>query len=342
MRHAIVLRVGTALAALLPAPFAAPAADPPPPIVIAHRGASGYLPEHTLAAYELAVTQGADYIEPDLVSTRDRVLIARHEVNITDTTDVVRRPEFSSRKTTKVIDGVSQSGWFADDFTLAEIKTLRAVQRLDIRARQFDGLYEVPTFAEVIALAKHLGARTRRTIGVYPETKHPTYHAAHGLALERALVDTLAQAGWNRRDAPVFIQSFETGNLRALRPVTPVRLVQLVEDSNSARLTAAGLADIAAYADGVALAKRHLVDNQGVGAKEIVARAHAVKLFVHAWTMRNERQFLLDGYGGNPIAEYLQFFCLGVDGLFSDFPDTAHTARELFRLTPAACARAGS
>ncbi|HET7221083.1 MAG TPA: glycerophosphodiester phosphodiesterase [Vicinamibacterales bacterium] len=321
----------------LGAALVTPVTEPAPPIVIAHRGASGYLPEHTLAAYELAVTQGADFIEPDLVATKDHVLVARHEVNITDTTDVSQRSEYGGRKTTKVIDGVSQSGWFADDFTLAEIKTLRAVQRLDIRSRQYDRLYEIPTFIEVIALAQRLSDRTGRTIGVYPETKHPSYHAQHGLALERPLVENLVKAGWNRRDAPVFIQSFEVDNLRALRPVTPVRLVQLVEDGDDARLTAAGLAEIATYADGVAPAKRHLVNSQGVAATDLVTRAHAAKLFVHTWTMRNEREFLLDAYKGNPVAEYLQFFCLGVDGVFSDFPDTAHTARELFRLTPQAC-----
>ena len=337
MRTVIVRPAAASLAALLGGALAAPAQEPPRPIVIAHRGASGYLPEHTLAAYELAVAQGADVIEPDLVATKDRVLIVRHEVDITDTTDVALRPEFAGRKTTKTIDGVSQSGWFADDLTLAEIKTLRAVQRLDFRPKQFDRLYDVPTFAEVLALAQRLGERSGRTIGVYPETKHPTYHARQGLGLEGPLVAALAKAGWNRRDAPVFIQSFETENLRALRRVTPVRLVLLVEDGDGARLTAAALADIATYADGIAPAKRHLVTSQAGPATDLIARAHAARLFVHTWTMRNERQFLLDAYGGNPIAEYLQFFCLGVDGVFSDFPDTAHTARELFRLTPSAC-----
>jgi glycerophosphoryl diester phosphodiesterase len=336
MRYGMVLAISASLAASSGA--AARQKQLGSPLVIAHRGASGYLPEHTLAAYELAVTQGADVIEPDLVSTKDHVLIARHEVNITETTDVSTRPEYGDRKTTRAIDGASQTGWFADDFTLAEIKTLRAVQRLDVRPREFDGVFEIPTFAEVVALAKRLGDRSGRAIGVYPETKHPTYHQQRGLPLEGALVDVLATAGWNRRESPVFIQSFEVANLRALRTRTPVRLVQLVEDGNPARLTAAALAEIATYADGVAPAKRHLVNAQGTAAREVIERAHAAGLFVHVWTMRNERQFLLDTYGDNPITEYLQYYCLGVDGVFSDFPDTAHTARELFRLTPSACA----
>ena len=336
MRHVVILAIVASLAAS--SGSGEPQKPAGSPLVIAHRGASGYLPEHTLAAYELAVTQGADVIEPDLVSTKDHVLIARHEVNITDTTDVSTRPEYGSRKTTKAIDGLSQTGWFADDFTLAEIKTLRAVQRLDIRSRQFDGMFEIPTFAEVVTLAKRLGERSGRVIGVYPETKHPSYHETRGLPLEGALIDVLAKFGWNRRESPVFIQSFEVANLRALRPRTPVRLVQLVDDGNPGRLTASGLAEIAAYADGVAPAKRHLVNPQGAAAREVIERAHAAGLFVHVWTMRNERLFLLGAYGDNPITEYLQYYCLGVDGVFSDFPDTAHTARELFRMAPGACA----
>ena len=360
----------------------------PQPLVIGHRGASGYLPEHTLAAYELAIRQGADFIEPDLVSTRDGVLIARHEVNITETTDVASRPEFSSRRTTKVIDGITEQGWFADDFTLREIKTLRARQRLPFRPLQFDGLYRVPTFREVVDLAGTWSRRTGREIGVYPETKHPTYHQSRGLALERKLVAALADAGWNRRRAPVFIQSFEVANLRALNTMTPVRLVQLI-DANDVRLdgsidsdnygpydfkvsgdprtyadlvTPAGLAEIASYADGVGPWKRYIVgargqdlngdgradDVNGDGAVDdadrittaptsLVEDAHDVGLIVHTWTFRNETQFLAADYGDNPVNEYLQFYCLGVDGLFADFPDTALTSRALFGLTRNVC-----
>ncbi len=207
----------------------------PTPLVLGHRGASGYLPEHTLASYELAISQGADYIEPDLVSTKDGVLIARHEVNITDTTNVASHPEFAGRRTTKIIDGITETGWFADDFTLAEIKTLRAVQRVPFRLQRFNGIYEIPTFDEVLDLARRGRRLTGRVIGVYPETKHPTYHKSVGLPLEKNVVRTLARHGLNRKNAPVFIQSFEVANLKELNRMTPVRLVQLI-DANDVRL----------------------------------------------------------------------------------------------------------
>ena len=353
----------------------------PTPLVLGHRGATGYLPEHTLASYQLAVTQGADFIEPDLVSTRDGVLIARHEVNITDTTDVADHPEFASRRTTKTIDNIVETGWFADDFTLREIKTLRARQRLRFRATQFDGIYEIPTFVEVLALAKRAERLTGRTIGVYPETKHPTYHKTVGLPLERRLLLALSAFDLNHRRAPVFIQSFEVGNLKELNRLTAVRLVQLV-DANDVRLdgsidsdnygpydlrlagdsrtyadlvTPAGLAEIATYADGVGPWKRYIIgaaatdangdgaaddvngdglvndaDRTATGPTSLIDDAHAAGLFVHAYTWRNEGQYLLSNYGGDPAQEYLHFYCLGVDGVFSDNPDTAVTSRTLF------------
>jgi glycerophosphoryl diester phosphodiesterase len=350
-------------------------------LVIGHRGASGYLPEHTLEAYELAIAQGADYIEPDLVSTRDGVLIARHEVNITGTTDVGSRPEFAGRRTTKVIDGISETGWFADDFTLAEIKTLRAIQRLPFRPQEFKGLYKIPTFAEVVELARRARTRYGRAIGVYPETKHPTYHASVGLALEQPLLHVLSSAGWNRAGAPVFIQSFEVSNLQQLNRMTAVRLVQLI-DANDVRpdgtidsvgygpydfhvngdprtyadlATPDGLAEIAEYADGVGPWKRYIVsaagtDMNGDGVvsdperttlppSSFVDDAHDAGLFVHTWTFRNESRYLASDYGENPVEEYLQFYCVGVDGLFSDFPDTAVTARALLRLQRDVCSR---
>jgi glycerophosphoryl diester phosphodiesterase len=359
------------------------------PLVLGHRGATGYFPEHTLASYELAISQGADYIEPDLVSTRDGVLIARHEVNITDTTDVADKPQFGSRRTTKVIDGITETGWFADDFTLAEIKTLRARQRLRFRATQFDGLFEVPTFEEVLALAKRAKARTGRTIGVYPETKHPTYHQQRGLALEDKVVRALARVGWNHRQAPVFIQSFEVANLKRLNRMTRVRLVQLI-DANDVRLdgtidstnygpydfvvagdprtyadlvTPAGLAEIATYADGLGPWKRYIIgavaqDADGNGQADdvngdglvndadrtapaptsLIQDAHDAGLFVHAYTWRNESRYLLADYGDDPMQEYLHFYCLGVDGVFSDNPDTAVTSRTVFWNVPASCA----
>ncbi len=356
---------------------------PARPLVIGHRGATGYLPEHTLASYQLAILRGADYIEPDLVSTKDGVLIARHEVNIKDTTDVASHPEFASRFKTKTIDGAAEAGWFADDFTLAEIRTLRAIQRFGFRPQEFNGLYQVPTFDEVIELAQRWGDRLGRVIGVYPETKHPSYHRNAGLALEPKLVRALDRHGWNHRHAPVFIQSFEVGNLRALNLLTQVRLVQLVDAEDTALdgsiiptrpydfvvshdprtyadlVTPAGLAEIATYADGVGPWKRYIVSVAGVDANHdgqaddvngdgqvddsdktllpptsLVPDAHAAGLFVHTWTFRNEPRYLGKQYGQSPAQEYLQFFCLGIDGLFSDFPDTAVSARELLRLAP--------
>ncbi len=207
---------------------AAPGAARKAPIVIGHRGASGYRPEHTLASYSLAIDLGADFIEPDLVSTKDHVLVARHENDITGTTDVASHPEFASRMTTKVIDGVSHTGWFTEDFTLAELRTLRAKERLpELRPTNtaFDGLYQIPTFQEVVDLAK------RRHVGVYPETKHPTYFDSIGLSLEEPLLATLQANGYHGRHAPVFIQSFEVGNLKELREKTDLPLVQLIDET---------------------------------------------------------------------------------------------------------------
>lgn len=359
------------------------------PLVIGHRGASGYLPDHTLESYELAIKLGADYIEPDLVATKDGHLIARHEPNITSTSDVASHPEFADRETTKVVDGVPETGFFASDFTLAEIKTLRAVQPLAERPQQFNGRFEIPTLSEVIALAKRMSLQVHRPIGVYPETKHPTYHTELGLPLEHELVNVLRRAGWNRRNSPVFIQSFEQSNLMLLNELTPVRLVQLVDandvDPNgtityappfdrpydwtvsgdpelqsrlySFFVTDEGLEEISTYADGVGPWKPYIVSSRAIALNpdgtvadangdglvnetdrellpptDLVERAHDHGLLIHTWTFRNEQRRLASDYGGNPINEYLLFYGLGVDGVFSDFPDTAFTARELFRL----------
>jgi alkaline phosphatase len=260
------------------------------PLVIGHRGASGLLPEHTLEAYELAIEQGADYIEPDLVSTKDGVLIARHENELSLTTDVEKRPEFADRKTTKTIDGVEYTGWFAEDFTLAEIKTLRAEQLFPFRSPFFDGLYEIPTLQEVIDLAKRKGEEVGRTIGIYPETKHPSYHDSIGLSLEEPLVEILRQNGLDQPDSPVFIQSFEVSNLKELNEQIDVPLVQLfdaadieldgtlVENqpydfvlSGDERTygdlrTPEGLAEVATYADGIGPWKRMIVSVKGTDA----------------------------------------------------------------------------
>lgn len=318
------------------------------PIVIAHRGASGERPEHTLASYELAIEQGADFIEPDLVMTRDGQLVARHENDISDTTDVASRPEFRDRKTSKVIDGTKHSGWFTEDFTLAELKTLRARERLPLLRRgntRFDGQFEVPTLREIIALAKSASAKTGRIIGIYPETKHPTYFASIGLPLEAALAAELKTAGWDRADAPVFIQSFEVDNLKALKQLTRVPLIQLMDaeggpadgaqPSYAAMSTPEGLKAVAAYAAGIGPNKAMVVKADGT-VTPLVADAHVAGLKVHPWTFRAENFFLPSGLrsGINPAGhgrlgeEISRHLAAGVDGFFTDFPYQGVEARD--------------
>jgi glycerophosphoryl diester phosphodiesterase len=327
------------------------------PLVIAHRGASGYRPEHTLASYELGARMGADYVEPDLVSTKDGVLVARHENEISATTDVASHPEFAARRTTKVIDGVSLTGWFTEDFTLAELKTLRAKERIpEVRQRNtiYDGRFEVPTFQEVIDLTRRLSRELGREIGIYPETKHPSYFRSIGLSLEGPLVRLLRRNGLDRKRSKVFVQSFETANLKALDRELDVPLVQLLgapatqpfdlvlsgDPRTYADLaTPEGLRGVARYADGVGPSKDYIVPRDASGASleptSFVRDAHRAGLVVHPYTFRNENQFLPlelrlgadpNAYG-NAIAEYEQFYGLGVDGLFSDNPDTAIEAR---------------
>jgi glycerophosphoryl diester phosphodiesterase len=330
VKHVAVLAAAAAVAAGIAssATDLLTAAAPPPsrPLIIAHRGASGHRPEHTLEAYRLAVEMGADFVEPDLVSTKDGVLIARHENQLGDTTDVAAR--FPDRQRTKTIDGRSVTGWFSEDFTLKEIKTLRARERLPFRSHAYDGKFEVPTFDEVIALAQTLGKAAGRTIGVYPETKHPTYFRSIQLPLEEPLLASLEKHGWNRRDAPVFIQSFEPGNLRELRRKTQVRLVQLV--SSSALLQGDAIKKVSEYADGLGPEKRLIVPVKPDGSldspTDVIARAHAAGLVVHVWTLRVEKEFLPAGYKGRPDMEFEQFRELGVDGVFTDFPDIAFKA----------------
>lgn len=361
--------------------------DFPAPLVIGHRGGgSGYLPEHTLEAYALGIELGADFIEPDLVATKDGHLIARHEPNLIATTNVASLPQFAGRRRTVMLDGAPTDGFWASDFTLAEIKTLRALQPVAVRPQAFNGLFQIPTLEEVIALAKRKARESGRTIGIYPETKHPSYHRAIGLPLEDRLLAALARAGWNHRNAPVFIQSFETANLRYLRTRTSVRLIQLVDADGLAPdgtityaapfdkpydwvvsgraglfkdlLTPAGLAEVATYADGVGPWKYYLqstacktvapsgtacADANGDGAvdeadrvvlppTDLVQRAHARGLLVHAWTMRNERSRLPLDDQEAPANEMLRFFELGADGLFTDFADAGVAARVLFKL----------
>jgi glycerophosphoryl diester phosphodiesterase len=351
------LLLGTAVA--VPASAATPArhaGGSAGPLVIGHRGASGYRPEHTLESYRLAIRLGADYIEPDLVSTRDGVLVARHENEISGTTDIATRAAFASRRTTKVIDGVSVTGWFTEDFTLRELRTLRAIERLpQVRPQNtaFDGRFAIPTLQEVIDLAAAESHRLHRTIGIYPETKHPSYFASIGLPLEEPLVRTLNRNGLTSKDDAVIIQSFETANLRKLNRMTDVTLAQLLDATGrpydftvagdlrtyADLATPAGLAGIARYADGVGANKDLLIGRDATGAllapTSVVRDAHRAGLIVHAWTFRAENQFLpLDfRIGSDPnargdiTAEYEAFLQLGLDGVFADQPDTAVAAR---------------
>lgn len=349
------------------------------PLVIAHRGASGYLPDHTIAAYRRAIDMGADFIEPDVVATRDGVLVVRHEPMLSQTTNVADHPEFAARRRTMLLDGVAVTDWFTTDFTLAELKTLRARQPMAWRDQSHNDRYGIATLQEVIDLAKAESARQRREIGreigIAPETKHSTWHAAQGLPLEDALVAALDAAGWKDRAAPVIIQSFETGNLRYLRRRTGVRLLQLVDggapDAAGAMtlaadnmrpfdwtvtgdsrtwadlLTPAGLAEVKTWADYVAPWKRWLIPTRAATAADglapgavgegarlalppggVVRDAHAAGLGVVTWTLRSEPRFLAASYGGDPAKEVRALIDLGVDGLFSDFPDVAVAARD--------------
>jgi glycerophosphoryl diester phosphodiesterase len=356
IRFVILLSISTSVSA-----FSAEQAKKP--IVIAHRGASGYRPEHTLAAYELAIDLGADYVEPDLVSTKDGVLVARHENEISGTTDVADHPEFKDRYKTKDLDGVSTKGWWTEDFTLAELKTLRARERLP-KIRQhntmYNGRYEVPTFQEIIDLVKRKSQETERQIGIYPEIKHPSYFAALGLSPEQTMLELLKKNNLDKAGSLVFIQCFEPSTLKRLHTLTKLPLIQLVDDegkpfdwvlnkdprSCADMVTEKGLAEIATYAQGIGPNKNLIVprDKEGKLQKEtaLVANAHKNGLLVHPWTMRNENQFLPLDYVskshsnglmdpaayGNAFAEYKLFYKLGVDGVFSEQPDTALEARD--------------
>jgi glycerophosphoryl diester phosphodiesterase len=314
-------------------------------IIIAHRGASGERPEHSIAAYTLAVEQGTDYIEPDLVLTKDGVLVARHENEISETTDVSAKPEFADRKTTKIIDGQKMTGWFTEDFTLAELKTLRTKERLpQLRKANtaYDGQFEVPTFEEILELANARG------VGVYPETKHPSYFASIGLPHEAPLLALLTRYGHSEKTAPIFIQSFEVGNLQALRSKTKLRLIQLMDEKGSPAdradlsypemATANGLKAIAAYADGIGPNKalvipRNMLGNLGKPTA-LVTNAHKAGLAVHPWTFRRENYFLplgqksgiIPASHGDLESEIRAYLAAGVDGLFSDNPAQAVAA----------------
>jgi glycerophosphoryl diester phosphodiesterase len=326
------------------------------PLVIGHRGAPAYRPEHTIASYTLAIEMGADYIEPDLCFTKDGKLVARHEPDIGGTTDVADHPEFADRRHTDpvIIDGVPfASSWFTFDFTLAELKTLRAKERLpDIRPANtaHNGLYEIPTFDEVIALAN------QHDVGIYPETKHPTFFANKGFVFDGPMLEALRRGGRGHRGAKVFIQSFEVGNLKRLNTKTPLPLVQLIDATGGPAdvpaltydqmVTPAGLADIARYADGIGPEKRRIVSGNVAGGKlgaptTLIRDAHRVGLVLHPFTFRPENNFLAaDFRQGDPASpEFLRargdqpaelelYYELGVDGLFADNADTAVAVRE--------------
>ena len=314
----------------------------PKPLVIAHRGASGERPEHTLLAYREAIAQGADFIEPDLVATKDGVLVARHENEIAGTTDVAARPEFAARKTIKTIDGEKVEGWFTEDFTLAELKTLRCRERLpQLRpvSAAFDGNEAIPTFREVLDLARLEGLRAGRTIGIYPELKHPTYFGAIDIPLEAPLLLALRRARMDDPKAPVFIQCFEAERLKALRPNTRARLVQLVGADRPEMVTPAGLKAIAAYANGVGTDWSLVLPtvDGGLGpASTVIRDAHAAGLQIHPWTVRAENFFLpaklKRGTGpaehGDAAAVVKALFAAGADGVFTDFPGLAVRVRD--------------
>jgi len=358
-----------------------PTLDGQQPLVVAHRGASGYIPEETLEAYARAIELGADMIEMDLVSTKDGVLITRHDPNLAISTDVAKHAEFAARKKTIQVDGETQTGWFSDDFTLAEIKRLGAISTDAERPQQFNGQYKIPTFQEVIELAKAKSRETGRTIGIYPETKNPTYFRDLGMPMEDKLIAMLEAAGWNSRTAPVLVQSFEPGSLKYMKSKgLKTRLIQLIDGDGidmktgamtyavpvdrpyewtkagdkrnfDVMVTPAGLAEIKTYADGIGPWKRYIVSIKGtIGADgkpvdinrdgkindadatsmaptSLIADAHKAGLFVHPFTFRNESRRLAIDYKGDGKNEYLVFYRLGVDGVFTDFTDTALAAR---------------
>jgi glycerophosphoryl diester phosphodiesterase len=330
-----------------------PSNDPRHPIVIGHRGACGYVPEHTLTSYFIAMQNGVDFIEPDLVMTQDGVLVARHENEIGGTTDVALHPEFAGRRTTKTIDGIVHTGWFTEDFTLAELKTLRARERIpDIRPAntRFDGQFQVPTLEEICALVAGKG------VGVYPETKHPTYFQQLGLPMEELLVDTLHRHGFKGRDGRAIIQCFEVDNLKAMRKRTELPIVQLMEDEGAPfdfsvkgdRRTyrdmtrPEGLAEIASYATAIGPHKWQVIPLDSAGRlaapSSLIADAHAAGLGVHAYTFRAENQYLpsdmrssADPNALGDLQRELRIYLeAGLDGFFTDQADHGVRARDAF------------
>lgn len=287
-----------------------------PPIIIAHRGASGVLPEHTIEAYDRAIELGADYIEPDLVLTKDGHLVARHDRYLSQTTDISAHPEFMDRKVIK--EGHEDADWFVEDFTLAEIQSLRARQPRTGRSKAYDGEYKIPTFEEILALITKRSDELGRPIGVYPETKQPAFFESQGLSFDDALLDTLAEYGFDEASDSVFIQSFEAGNLKRLRGKTDIRLVYLIGDIPQITMD-----EIAKFADGIGPYKKLLIqDGQDTG---FVRAAHSAGLAVHPWTFRDDD---VDAAFGSIDDEAAAYFELGIDGAFFDFPDTGLALRD--------------
>ncbi|WP_341888989.1 glycerophosphodiester phosphodiesterase [Variovorax sp. YR752] len=355
--------------------------DGQPPLVIAHRGASGYLPEQTLESYARAIELGADVIEMDLVSTKDGVLIARHDPNLAISTDVAKHARFASRKKTIQVDGETQTGWFSNDFTLAEIKTLGGISTDPERPQEFNGKFKIPTFQEIIDFAKAKSKESGRTIAIYPETKNPTYFRDLGMPMEDKVVAAINAAGWNSKTAPIYVQSFEPGSLKYMKSKgLNTKLIQLIDGDGidmktgamtyavpvdrpyewtkagdkrnfDVMVTPAGLAEIKTYADGIGPWKRYIVSVKGtVGADgkvvdvnkdgkindadatstaptTLIADAHKAGLFVHPFTFRNESRRLASDYNKDGKNEYAVYYKLGVDGVFTDFTDTARAAR---------------
>jgi glycerophosphoryl diester phosphodiesterase len=322
------------------------------PVIIGHRGAPGYRPEHTLASYELAFRMGVNFVDVDLVPTKDGVLVARHEPEISGTTDVASHPEFASRKKTQVIDGATVTGWFTQDFTLAELKTLRAIERIPQNRpnnRLYNGHYQVATYQEILDLTKRLSRELHRTVGTYPEVKHSTYFSSIGNPVEPKLVDILKRNGLDRPDAPVAIQSFEVSNLIELHRELRVPMLQLTSATGAPAdfvakgdkrtyadlVTPQGLREVAKYAKYLGPDKAQVIPrdkNDNLGAPtSLVHDAHAAGLLVQPYTFRNENPFLPANLRssadpsafGDVWTEEAAFFKAGVDGFFADQPDTA-------------------
>ncbi|WP_460063608.1 glycerophosphodiester phosphodiesterase [Streptomyces sp. YKOK-I1] len=352
---------GTARAAEAGRPARGGLRSLPVPTIIGHRGASGYRPEHTFGSYELALDLGADIVEAgDLVPTRDGHLVCRHEPEIGGTTDVADHQEFADRRTTKVLDGVSVTGWFTEDFTLAELKTLRAVERIPANRPHntlYDGRWEIPTFEEVLRWQDEQTRKRGRQVWIYPETKHPTYFRKLGLGLEERVAKLLHQHGKDRKNSPVILQSFEPSSIQRLNKLVDNPLVVLLSaaatrpwdfvEAGDPRtvadlITRTGLREIAGYAQGIGPTLDLVIPKDASGnlttPTTLVKDAHAVGLILHPYTMRNENPFLpanfrkgtdVDAYG-DVFGAFRTYFATGIDGVFTDNADTGVLARADF------------